>query len=618
MMGFNNYITNPNLTSINYGGSGLPGRGYGANYTGNLNPSMSFLNQLSYQSGLGINQDPMMLMNQLYQSYPMGMGSSSMQTPYMGYMNQNSYFGTGMYPSPSTSLSSSPLGPQYKNLQSLAEIAMLPDSNAMARSQSVSPSTNVGHLQTSTTSSPGLSMATTTTTAGHVQRNTPTWSMWNLKNAPSYFTPGITTATTQSVTQSNAKTTQATSTAISSTVQVTPPGVSPQTQPMHVRQMVKTPIQQKTGHLGTPTSIVTSLTPTTAPAMSISTFTRTDPAPERPTSSTSPQPHVIMKATNTVNVRKDKDPPPPTVTKVTNMGIVYPTVEQRESAVPSLASLTPATITKIPTTTAQNNTPSTPKDPKAATLSLLGINAVLQNVTVTPSTKTTRPPNTTLTPIVTTTVKSSPKNLPGSSPKNLPGNSPKMTTPTTTPTGKKPGLSNPAEIMQNLQNVTVKPTSAQPGKRQPYVYTAKGRKPIQINQRVVSNQTSITPISKPPPLKPTLSPISATLTRATVSQVARPATVTQVTKPTTLTQVARPAVSQVVVTSPSKAQGPHLTRISRLVPSTITTPTSTVHLQKALTGGVRPVLAKKPMATPPQLTVVRPGLPVTKTVQLKR
>ncbi|XP_055709277.1 transcriptional regulator ATRX-like isoform X2 [Phlebotomus papatasi] len=641
MMGFNNYITNPNLTSINYGGSGLPGRGYGANYTGNLNPSMSFLNQLSYQSGLGINQDPMMLMNQLYQSYPMGMGSSSMQTPYMGYMNQNSYFGTGMYPSPSTSLNSSPLGPQYKNLQSLAEIAMLPDSNALARSQSVSPSTNVGHLQTSTTSSPGLSMATTTTNAGHVQRNTPTWSMWNLKNAPSYFTPGITTATTQAVTQSSAKTTQATSTAISSTVQVTPPGISPQTQQMQVRQMVKTPIQQKTGHLGTPTSIVTSLTPSTAPAMSISTFTRTDQTSERPSSSTSPQPHVIMKATNTVNVRKDKDPPPPTVTKVTNMGIVYPTVEQRESAVPSLASLTPATITKIPTTTAQNNTPTTPKDPKAATLSLLGINAVLQNVTVTPLTKTTRQPNTTLTPIVTTTVKSSPKNLPGSnpknlpgssqknlpgsspknlpgiSPKNLPGNSPKTTTPTTTPTGKKPGFSNPAEIMQNLQNVTVKPTSTQPGKRQPYVYPAKGRRPIQINQRVVSNQTSITPISKPPPLKPTLSPISATLTRATVSQVARPTTVTQVTKPTTLTQVAKPAVSQVVVTPPSKAQGPHLTRISRLVPSTITTPTSTVHLEKALSGAVRPVLAKKPMTTP-QLTVVRPGLPVTKTVQLKR
>ncbi|XP_059618266.1 transcriptional regulator ATRX-like isoform X2 [Phlebotomus argentipes] len=542
---------NSNLSSMNYG-AGLPGRNY------NYNSSMSLLNQLSYQSGMGLNQDPMMLMNQLYQSYPMGMGSSGMQSPYMGYMNQNSYYGGGMYPSTSLS-SASNLGQQYKNLQNLAEMAMMPDANLLPRSQSVSPSAASAALGASI----GTTQATSTTTMSHLQRNTPSRSMWNLMSTPSYYTPGLATSTVQSSTSNVAKTTPSTSTMISSTAHTAAlSGV-----PSQVR--TKTPLPHKSPHVGIHTSVITPTSASAGPPLPLGAFT----GGERPTSSSSPQPHVIMKSSSTAVAQKDKESP--AVSKVTNMGIVYPTVEQRESLVPSLSSLSPATITKIPTTKAPNTSVVMQKDPKAApTLSsLLGINTVLQNVTVTPSTKVTKASSTTLTPIVTTTVKSGAKILPGNPPK------------TPIVASAKKTFTSPAEMVQNLHNVTVKPTSAaaQPAKRQAFVYTAKGKKPIQINQRVVvgnpGNHTSITPITR-----------ASTVRATTVS----PAT------------IARPVVSQVV--SQAKSQGAHLTRISRLVPSTITTPASGVQQLtrvQNVAGNERMIVTKK--SSVPHITVVRPA-----------
>uniref|UniRef100_A0A1B0CAC6 Putative dna repair protein snf2 family n=1 Tax=Lutzomyia longipalpis TaxID=7200 RepID=A0A1B0CAC6_LUTLO len=514
LLGLNNYFNaaNSNIPGA-MGYSNPVGRPYGSsNYA-----ATSLYNQLSsYQPGMGMNQE-LMLMNQLYQSYPMGMGSSGMQNPYMGYMNQSSYYGGGLYPTSSNSsiASTSSLGSQYKSLQNLAEIAMMPEANLIPTTSGSPSGAALQHIPTA--SSPGMgSPMVTSPSSAMLQRSTPSRSMWNLMGAPpSYYTPGTTTSQTAGMPQSGMKTTQASSTAtLASVSSTTLPGASSRS--FGIRDTAA--LGPNSPHTSIPTSVITTVASTSSGLMS--TFTRAESNAERPSSSTSPQPHVILKATNSPAIhQKEKELTP---TKVTNMGIVYPTMESRESTVPSLASLSPATITKIAPTQAQK-TPTTMANALNTKLSsLLG----LHNVTVTPSAKVTKPSSTTLTPIVTTTVKQGVKVTPTSSPK-----------------------------VQSAHSVTVKPTTVATttnqaaAKRQAYVYTAKGKKPVQMNQQqrvLVGNQTSITPIraAVPAAKATTLTPVTLVRTPIGTSQVGTSA----------------------------KPQGAHLTRSSRLVPSTITSP----------------------------------------------
>ncbi|GAB0099384.1 transcriptional regulator ATRX [Sergentomyia squamirostris] len=589
LLGMSNYFNagNANMPGMNFTGPNLPGRpSYGANYTGTLNPSMSLLNQLAYPPGIGLNQDPMLLMNQLYQSYPMGMGSSGLQNPYMGYLNSSSYLGGGMYP-PGSSM------------------GMLPDTNIIPTTQNGNTSGGIGHLLPTTTSGPTLPTLPTSTSTSAMQRSVPNRSMWNMLGSSNFYNPVMqSSAQTQ-----NATKTTPSSTMVSSNVQSSAAGSA------QMRQLLKTP--QKSPHTSIPTSVITTMPAPTTPGSSLSKPTFSRSTSERPGSSTSPEPHVIFKSSTPspgTPGQKEKEPP---VSKVTNMGIVYPTVEPRDSGVPSLSSLTPATITKIlknpPVTTNSPMTPQQQKDSMNAKLSnFLGINAVLQNVTVTPSTKTPKTSATTLTPIVTTTVKSGGKVI-QSSP-----NKPSTTVSVLRKTSDK--LPTPAEIIQNLQNVSVKPTtSVQPSSmtmtksRQPYVTTARGKKAIQPNQKpqhriVVANSTSITPVAKLPKT---------------------PITATKVVNSVTATLTKAPSMGQ-LPTSVPKVQGAHLTRISRLVPSSIqsTTPSNvsqSPRLPTAIGRSDRILLAKK--STPaPMVPIGKPSSaqmapivrPPSKTITINR